>query len=329
MQTELYIQNNSKRFYPSVVEGVKWTTVRKGSPGTLNFSIYSDEALTFEEGNVVSYRYDNENVFMGFVFTKKRAKDNMVEVTAYDQLRYLKNKDTYCYENKKASDVIKMLATDFKLIVGEIEDTGYVIPSRDEDNQTIFDIIDTALTLTNAAKRKLYTLYDDYGKITLKSMENMTIDLLICNESGEDYEYTSSIDTNTYNRIKLTYENEKSKKREVFMARDIDNINKWGVLQYYESISADSKANIEAIRAAAKIKASTLLTMYNQKSKSLTFKNLFGDTRARAGARVYIYINLGDVLIQNYMIINKATHTYNHNVHFMDLELIGGGFYVN
>lgn len=324
---ELFIQSNNTLHFPSVLDGVKWTTERKGSPGVLTFSIVKDDKLIFEEGNQVRFKYDNNKVFYGFIFTKKRTKENIIEVTAYDQLRYLKNKDTYVYENKKASDVIKALASDFNLEVGHIEDTGYVIPSRDEDNQSLFDMIDMALSLTTATKGTLYTLYDDYGKLTLKSMQNMTIDLLICDESGEDYEYTSSIDTNTYNRIKITYENEKSKKREVFMAGDIENINRWGVLQYYEAISADTNTKIEAIRSAAKIKANSLLTLYNEKSKSLTFKNLFGDTRARAGTRVYVYVNLGDVLLKNYMLINKATHTYSSHSHFMDLEMVGGGFY--
>lgn len=326
-QNSLYIQNGTKLYYPAVLDGIKWTTERKGAPGSLKFMVYNDEALVFEEGNKVGFQYNEDKVFYGVVFTKKRSKERTIEVTAYDQLRYFKNKDTYSYVNKKASDVVKMLAADFGLKTGTIEDTGYVIPSRDEDNQTLFDITNTALTLTTTAKGTLYTLYDDYGKIALKSMQSMTIDLLICDQSGEDYDYTSSIDTNTYNKIKLTYDNEKSEKREVFIAQDSDNINKWGKLQYYEAVNGNSNQSIDAIRAAAKIKADTLLAIYNDKSRSLIVKNLFGDTRVRAGVRVYVYLNLGDVLLQNFMLINKATHTYDKDSHVMDLELIGGGFY--
>jgi len=326
---QLFIEHDNKLYFPSVLDEVKWITERKGSPGILNFTVVKDESLAFAEGDPVAFQYDDNNVFYGFVFTKKRNKENLIQVTAYDQLRYLKNKDTYMYENKKASDVIKMLAADFRLKTGVIEDTGYVIPSRDEDNQTLFDIINTALRHTTDARGTIYTLYDDYGKLTLKSMQNMTIDLLICDESGEDFDYTSSIDTNTYNKIKLTYDNEKSKKREVFIAQSSDNINRWGVLQYYESISADSKTKIESIRSAAKVMANTLLTLYNAKTRSLTFKNLFGDTRVRAGASVYVHINLGDILLKNYMLVNKATHYYSRDTHLMDLELIGGGIFGN
>ena len=56
----------------------------------------------------------------------------MIRLTAYDQLRYMNNKDTYIYGNKTASQFLKMLAADFKLQTGEIEDTGFVIGSRIE-----------------------------------------------------------------------------------------------------------------------------------------------------------------------------------------------------
>ncbi len=326
---QLYIEHNKKLYFPSVLDEVKWTTERKGSPGILNFSVIKDEKIAFEEGDHVAFQYDGDNVFYGFIFTKKRTKENVIEVTAYDQLRYLKNKDTCMYMNKKASEVIKMLAADFKLQAGTIEDTGYVIPSRDEDNQTLFDIIYKALDITFDTTGKLYTLYDDYGKLSLKNMKNMTLDLLICDESGEDFDYTSSIDTNTYNKIKLSYDNEKAGKREVFVDQSGENMNKWGVLQYYSSVNADSKSNIEEIRAKAKMMAKVMLKNYNHVTRSLSFKSLFGDTKARAGTSVYVYMNLGDILLKNYMLINKATHTYSKDTHFMDLELIGGGIYGN
>lgn len=41
------------------------------------------------------------------------------------------------YENKTARDLIKMIAEDFKLNIGDIESTGHTIASRVEDNQTL------------------------------------------------------------------------------------------------------------------------------------------------------------------------------------------------
>jgi hypothetical protein len=64
-------------------------------------------------------------VFYGFVFKMKRSKDQMIQVTAYDQMRYLKNKDTKIFENITASGIIKTLADDFQLKTDDIEDTEF------------------------------------------------------------------------------------------------------------------------------------------------------------------------------------------------------------
>ena len=52
-----------------------------------------------------------------------------------------------------------------------------------------------------------YCLYDDFGKLTLKNIESMKLDLLVDSETAENYDYTSSIDSNTYNKVKLFYDN--------------------------------------------------------------------------------------------------------------------------
>ena len=93
---------------------------------------------------------------------------------------------------------------------GSIEDTGFKIASMVEDNQTLFDIIQNALDATMKNQKYMYVMYDDFGKVTLKGLDNMRLNLLIDEETGQNFDYTSSIDENTYNRIKLVYDNEDS-----------------------------------------------------------------------------------------------------------------------
>ena len=64
-------------------------------------------------GNPVSFRFNGANVFYGYVFKKSRSDNRLIKVTAYDQLRYFKNKDTISYVNKTYADVLKMLAADY------------------------------------------------------------------------------------------------------------------------------------------------------------------------------------------------------------------------
>jgi len=96
---ELYITNKGKTYKPIIEGNPEWETTRAGQPGKLTFNVVKDNMIDFQEGNPVIFRVDGQDVFFGFVFTKGRDKDQIIKVTAYDQLRYLKNKDTYVYES--------------------------------------------------------------------------------------------------------------------------------------------------------------------------------------------------------------------------------------
>ena len=319
VDVELLIQHGDKVFSPIVEEGITWATERKGCPGELQFKVVKDDVIAFQEGDAVRLKVNGANVFYGFVFKKKRSKDQIITVTAYDQLRYLKNKDTYVYENKTASEFIKMITTDFKLQTGTIEDTGFKIASRIEENTTLFDMIQNALDLTLQNQKYMYVMYDDFGKITLKGLDNMRLDLLIDEETGENFDYTSSIDDQTYNRIKLTYDNEETGKREVYISQDSKNMNTWGVLQYFDTLDTGENG---------KAKADALLSLYNKKTRNLSIKNAFGDTRVRAGSMVVVMLDLGDVKVKNLMLVEKCKHEFKESQHFMNLTLRGGEFIV-
>lgn len=314
---QIVIQNGEKVFEPVVEEGITWETERKGVPGKLTFNVLKDDVIDFTEGNTVKMAVDGKNVFYGYVFTKKRDKNGIISVTAYDQLRYLKNKEAMWYTNKSAADVVKMLAADFKLKVGEIEDTAYVIPKRNEENVTLFDIIQNALDLTLLNKKKLYVLYDDFGQLMLKDVESMKLDLLIDGDTAENYSYTSSIDSSTYNRIRLYYDNKDTGKRELYITLDSSTQLQWGILQYCESI--EEKCN-------GKAKADALLQLYNRKTRNLSINNAFGDTQVRAGTSIGVQLDLGDITVNNYMLVEKAKHVFNNKEHLMNLTLRGGDF---
>lgn len=317
MYCELFIEHEGVLYQPLTLEGITWSTERKSSPGQLNFKVVKDSVLNFEEGDAVILKYGGIDVFYGFVFTKKRNKDQVIDVTAYDQLRYLKNKDTYCYENKTASEFIKAVAQLHNLKVGDIEDTKYRIPSRVEKNVTLFDMIENALDLTLMNKTEMYIMYDDFGKITLKGLESMKLDLMIDEETAEDFDYQSTIDSNTYNKVRLAYEKEDSNTIEVYEVKDTSHINKWGLLQYFDTLKEGENG---------KTKAEALLSLYNSKTRTLSIKNALADIRVRAGSLIVVHLNIGDVILKNYMLVEKCKHTFNGSQHTMDLTVRGGEF---
>lgn len=319
----IFIQNSDQVYQPCILDDTIWETQRQGSPGKLTFKVMKNGVLNFAEGNIVKMVHKGKDVFMGYVFTKKRNKDDTIEVIAYDQLRYLKNKDIYYYTSLKAGDLVKRIAKDYRLQVGDIEDTEYVIPKYRGSNETLFDIIQSALDHTLIYSKKMFVLYDDFGKLTLKNIEAMTVDILIDSETAENYSYQSSIEK-SYNRIKLYHDNKKTGKREVYISQDSANIARWGILQMCESVNPKKCQNPGA-------KADTLLKQNNLVQRTLSITNVLGDDRIRAGSSLYVKLNLGDVELGQdgdlaLMLVESVKHKYSNNQHTMDLNLRGGIF---
>lgn len=317
---EIAIQNNGMSYVPVLTDSIELEYERRGSPGKMTFKVIPDGILDFTEGNRVLLRQDNEIVFMGYVFAKKRSNSGSITVTAYDQLRYFKNKDTISYENLTASEVLRSKICDvYGFLAGDIEDTSWKIESRVEDNVTLFDAVNNALDLTLDNTGRLFVLYDDAGRITLRDIVNMAIDIVVDAQTGESYDYESSIDGDTYNQIKLAYDNEETGKREIYVVKDSSHINEWGLLQYYEKIDENTNGQL---------KAEALLKLYNQKTRKLSVKGVFGDIRVRGGSRLWVNLNLGDVVVQSRMLAEKVKHAVKEGHHTMDLTLRGGEFNV-
>lgn len=324
MSVELLIGNEhgTKAYLPAIEEGIEWTTERKDTPGKLIFKVLKDDVLDFSEGSAVRMKADGDEIFFGFVFKQQRAKEQIITVTAYDQLRYLKNKDTIVYENKTADQFLRMIAADYALNVGTLENTGYVIESRVEENTSLFEMLQNALDLTLTNTGEMFVLYDDFGKLTLKHLSSMAVGspgayLVVDEETCETFDYTSSIDDNTFNKIKLTYDNEQTGFREVYISQDSGNINKWGILQYFDTLKKGENG-------IAKVDA--LLKLYNKKTRKLKLTNILGDNRVRAGSMIVVNLDLGDMKLQNFMLVETCKHMYKESEHWMDLTLRGGEF---
>lgn len=316
MTVELLIEHEGILYAPAVEEGITWQTDRYGSPGELNFTVIRDSVLKVSSGDAVRLTVDGAGIFYGFVFQMAPKKGGTMEIKAYDQLRYFKNKDTYVYENKTAGELLQMLCADFNLNAGQIEDTGYKIESRVEDGQTLFDIMQNALDITLLNTGQMYVMFDDFGALALRNISGMAYNLLISENTAEDYKYTVSIDGETYNQIKLVFDNEETGKRDVYMTKHTGNINKWGILQYYDTLQKGENG-------AAKAEA--LLSLYNKETRNLSISNAFGDVNIRAGRMIVAMLDLGDMQLSNLMLVEKCKHTFQENVHFMDLTLRGSG----
>ena len=310
----LTIQHKQTVFSPPVLDDIQIEWERVGSPGKLTFTTVrmDDKNMFFTEGDPVCFYYDDKKVFMGYVFTKKRDKEQQIKVTCYDQMRYLKNKYSYVFEKKTATQIIKALCADFNLNVGSMANTNYVIPSVAEENTAALDIILTVLEETLVNTGDMFILYDNFGELTLKNAVDMLSNVLITTDTAENFDYSSSIDSNTYNSIVLHYKGEKG--IIPYTATDKDSIAQWGTLRYFEEVKT---------KAIAQNKAKQLLKLYNRKTRELKVTGAFGSIEVRGGTMLPVILNLGDTQVKNYMIVEKVTHKFNDEHYTMDLTLDG------
>lgn len=202
---QLTIQHGNHVFSPPVKDDIMVEWERTGAPGKLKFTTVKVDGMDFYEGDAVTLQYDNNKVFVGYVFTKQRSKEQHIEVTCYDQLRYLKNKYTYVFENKRADEIIQAMCKDYNLHIGTFDNTGYKIPAIAEENKSALDISLSVLEETLLNTGNQFTLYDDFGDITIKNSANMVSNTLLMSSTAEDFDYKSSIDDETYNNIVLYY----------------------------------------------------------------------------------------------------------------------------
>ena len=322
MNMDLMIRHGGLYQYPATVNGVTIEWERKGQPGKLSISVAKTAALGFNEGDAVSFSVDGKKMFRGFVFDKERngLDKKIIKVTCYDQLYYMsKNKDTYVIENKTAADVLRMMCEDFGLQFGLIMPTPYLMESRVADNESLLDITQKSLDLTEEATNMTYTVFDDAGQIALLNDAALTItDAMLDASTSGDFTYKTSISNETYNRIKLVQEKSDSGSRKVFLAQDPAKMAKWGVLQYTEKLDGDE--------SGGQAKANALLAQYNKRHRSLSVKNVKGDLRVRGGTILPVVLGLGDMNLSAMMRVEQVQHTFYENEHTMTLRLSGGDF---
>ena len=286
MKTELLIATNQGPIYEvsNCVQSVTYTTNRTGEPGKLEFTINKAGGISFFEGDVVRFSVDGTLIFYGWIFTKSKDRWDVIDVTCYDRMRYLKASASYAFYDQTAGEIIRQIAQDFQIDVSELEDTGYKIPSLVEEEQTCLDIIEEAVQQTLLNTGKVYIFFDDGNGLSLKEAGNMISNVVIGDKSLlTDYTYKTDIDEQTYNSVKLARPNEETGRADVFVAQDSGNIAKWGLLQLYQTVDGDLND------AQIKEQAESTLEYYNQRQRTLSVESL-GVVGLRAGQMILMKV---------------------------------------
>lgn len=315
----LLIESGGKIYRPYICDDIKVTRERTGAPSKMKFSCVDIADLEIEQGSAVSFRYKNNRIFFGYVFSLERNSDGeKLDITCYDQLRYFKNQDSFVY-NKTYTDLLQYICSKYGFKTGTIENTLYKIPTNVAEG-SLFDICAKASMRTILSNKKHFVLFDDFGQICLRDIENMRLPLLIDSDTSGQWTVKETIDSDVYNRVMIKQDNSETGERGLFIANDAESQKKWGILTMYEEGDENVSAATLRSRAAAKLK------YYNRINKTLKITNCLGHPDVRGGSSVIVNLNIGNQKIQRLMVVEKVEHTFSEGLHLMDLNLYGGDF---
>ncbi|WP_042472778.1 XkdQ/YqbQ family protein [Bacillus ndiopicus] len=314
---EVLIDNRDGNIYEVPVTSISWKTEKSGTASVLDVTMLNPTPLKNKvvPGAIVRVTDGQHKIFYGYVFKSSFGKNSEFKITAYDQIKYLMYNDTFVMKSMQAEDAIAQICAQFKLPLKVVAQTGYKAPKMTEDDKKALDVINKYIDSTIVATNQSFVFMDEFGALGLHNIKDLVIDptTFFIGEGSllYDFDYSTSIE-DSYNRIKLVIDDKKKAKRRSFVAKDSNNIARWGQLQFFKKVDEKmTPAQVESLLDA-------LLAVHNKEKKELSLKCL-GDWRVRAGKMVFIFIEkLG---LKQLFLVETCTHDWSAKVHTMDLEL--------
>lgn len=309
----VYIKSNLQ-VYSVVLAGEARLDREEFCAARFSFSVLKDGKVSFNQGDAVSVKYDGEIIFYGYVFSKSRDKNEIINVVAYDQMRYLKNKRSYTRGNMRLDEIVRKIASDNALTLGDIDKTSAVLPSVAADNVSLLDVIVKACKDTRKLSGEKCILYDSGGYLNLKNEDSLNAGVMIDSSQTENYVYTDTIDNNVYNMISLYNDTKKLNLREIVTVSDKESMEKWGTLILSKKATDITNAYSEA---------ENLLAEYNRVQREIILRGITGNVLYAPGVSLYVKMAMGDLNIDGYVRCKKAVHIFGKNLYTADLYIDG------
>lgn len=315
--------NENERLYDvsKVVFDISVSTSIHDSAGKCTFSILRTGNFNFKEGATFALVVDGHKIFKGYVFDRQQSQDKkMIKVTCYDALRYLKNKESKVFNGLTSAQITAVACNDLVLPFNNVSSALFFTAPVSHDAKTYFEMIKQALDETLISTKKYYIIRDNFGVIEHVNVLDLRAPFFISDSQNiTNFTLKTSIDSDTYNEIKLYRDNDETGKREIFIVNDTAvnggvNIERWGILRYYESVD-DSLNTAQVEELAFK-----MLALYNNTKRSLKLSGVIGFLPMSAGyvfpARIEGTL---DDDINNWLLCTDCTHKFSGDVHTMDI----------
>lgn len=299
-----------------LVEQVKWKGRKGSSSRTLAVTLIDDDGykharsgIDVEQGHQCIFSYDGTELFRGIIMAQTQSHQKKLQFTAYDNGIYLaNNKDTFCYENKTASDVFRDCCARFGLPVGEVAKCSYKIPELTKSKTTAFDAIADALSLDFDATGIRHYVASSKGKLSLLTRrENILQWVIEVGQNITSYSYSRSIE-DIKTRVKMV-----SKEGTTVAEKSNAELEKKiGIFQ--EIDQPDESLTTAQVNDLIE----SIMEEKGTPERTLTVEAM-GIAEVISGIGVYIIIP--ELEISRTFYVDEDTHTFEDNKHTMSLKL--------
>lgn len=299
-----------------LVEQVKWKGRKGSSSRTLAVTLIDDDGykharsgIDVEQGHQCIFSYDGTELFRGIIMSQTQSNQKKLQFTAYDNGIYLaNNKDTFCYENKTASDVFRDCCTRFGLPIGEVASCSYKIPELTKSKTTAFDAIADALSLDFDATGIRHYVASSKGKLSLLTRrENILQWVIEVGQNITSYSYSRSIE-DIKTRVKMV-----SKEGTTVAEKSNAELEKKiGIFQ--EIDQPDESLTTAQVNDLIE----SIMEEKGTPERTLTVEAM-GIAEVISGIGVYIIIP--ELEISRTFYVDEDTHTFEDNKHTMSLKL--------
>lgn len=299
-----------------LVEQVKWKGRKGSSSRTLAVTLIDDDGykharsgIDVEQGHQCIFSYDGVELFRGIIMSQTQSNQKKLQFTAYDNGIYLaNNKDTFCYENKTASDVFRDCCTRFGLPMGEVASCSYKIPELTKSKTTAFDAIADALSLDFDATGIRHYVASSKGKLSLLTRrENILQWVIEVGQNITSYSYSRSIE-DIKTRVKMV-----SKEGATVAEKSNAELEKKiGIFQ--EIDQPDESLTTAQVNDLIE----SIMEEKGTPERTLTVEAM-GIAEVISGIGVYIIIP--ELEISRTFYVDEDTHTFEDNKHTMSLKL--------
>jgi len=316
MMIELFVIKDTE-WLELVAESVSLEGHRYQAPRSIEATIVIKQGdqtyYSVTEGDTVLFKWKGKELFRGIVFART-PDEHTLAFSAYDMLQYLvKNQDVYVFSNQRADQMIRRIANDFQIPTTSIANTSHTIKSLVIKNDTsLYDIILKALKQTKSQTGRNYQLYSEKGKLGLRAWPDPSeIWVLETGVNITGYQYSTSIN-DTATRVVLR--RQKDNKTYKASAKDSSGLNKYGVLQYTETVTD------EINQAQLQQRADVRLAEKKGVKKELKNIQAIGIPEVQSGLPVFI--SIPEAGIKKTYWVDTDRHEFKGTKHTMTIDVV-------